>query len=66
MLELNTRQRTVLSDKLFDLANVAIGATVFGQFLSERRFLISIVLWGIGAWLLLGGFAMMLAGRKDT
>lgn len=36
MLRLNERQRTLLAEKAFDSANLALGALVFGQFLGER------------------------------
>ena len=65
MLELCERQRAVLIDKLPDVGNVAAGALIFGQALSERGFSRSIALWGFGVWLLMGGFAVVLAGRKE-
>jgi hypothetical protein len=36
MVELNTGQRELLADKLAGAANLAIGALVFGQLLSDR------------------------------
>lgn len=64
MLELRTKQRAVLVDKLSDAANVAAGALVFGQFLGEHFFSWRVALAGIGVWLVLIGFAIALA-RKD-
>jgi hypothetical protein len=38
MVGLNREQRRTLADKLPDMANVAVGALVFGQFLGDRPF----------------------------
>jgi hypothetical protein len=38
MLELRTRQREILIDKLPDVANLAAGALVFGQFIGSETF----------------------------
>lgn len=64
MLQLRERQRAVLIEKLPDLANVAAGALIFGQFLGERPISPVIGLTGLGLWFVLTGFAMVLA-RKD-
>ena len=45
MLELSPEQRRVLVDKVPDVANVAVGALVFGQYLGGRRFSLLIAVW---------------------
>jgi type IV secretory pathway TrbD component len=64
MLELNKWQRSVLIDKVPDVANVAVGATVFGQLLSGRAFSWSVAVWGLVVWLLCFGVAIWLARRE--
>lgn len=56
---LNAKQRAVLADKVFDTANVAIGALVFGQAIASRwsPFL---MLSGIALWLLFYWFGLQL------
>ena len=63
MLRLTDEQRGVLADKLFDVANVAVGAMVFGQFLSDGPFSALLALAGVTAWILLVTFAMVLLMR---
>ena len=48
MLRLNRAQRAVLVDKVPDVANLAIGALSFGQFLGERPFSFMRALCGVG------------------
>jgi hypothetical protein len=62
MLELKRSQRAVLVDKVPDVANLAAGALVFGQFLSDSPVSWNVALVGTGIWLLLTGFAVLLAG----
>ena len=47
MLELKQGQRAVLVDKLPDFANVAAGAMVVGQFLSDRPFSPGVAAFGL-------------------
>jgi hypothetical protein len=63
MLELNERQRAVLIDKLPDAANLAAGALVFGQFLSDRPVSLAVEVAGIGLWLVFTGVAVGLARK---
>ncbi len=65
MLSLDDDQRQMLSDKLPDAANLAVGALFFGQFLSDRPFSTALALWGSGAWLALMSWAIMLARRRS-
>lgn len=66
MLELNRNQRTVLADKLPDMANLATGALVFAQFLGERAFSPWLAAFGIGLWAFLVACAVALVGRRDS
>ena len=65
MLQLKRAQRAVLVDKLPDVANLAAGALLFGQFLGERAFSPYVALFGLALWALLTGFAVALAGGKE-
>ena len=61
MLELKRGQRAVLVEKVPDVANLAVGALVFEQVLSERPFSWWLVLAGTGMWILLVGLIVVLA-----
>ena len=50
MIELNSKQRMLIADKLFDVANVGVGGMVFGQFLSDQPFSVLLALTGLGIW----------------
>lgn len=66
MVELNKAQRAVLVDKLPDVADVAAGALVFGQFLGEHVFSLTLALSGAGIWVVLTVFAIALARRQQS
>ena len=51
----------MLVDKLPDVANLAIGALSFGQFLGDRPFSFTLALCGAAIWLTLMGWAIALA-----
>ena len=61
MVILSTRQRAVRIEKLPDIANVATGALVFGQFLGNRPYSPALALYGVGIRSALIGFALLLA-----
>ena len=63
MVELTHGQRAVLIDKLPDIANVAAGALVFGQFLSDRAFSLPLAAFGAVLWIVLICCAVVLARR---
>ena len=46
-------RRELLAEKLMDLANIAVAATLFGQFVSGQPFRIAAAITGIGLWLLI-------------
>ncbi len=60
MLRLSTPQRALLADKLCDVANVAAGALVFGQFLAQGGVSLIQMAAGIALWLVLTGWALAL------
>ncbi len=65
MLDLTPEQRHMLIDKLPDAANVALGALVFGQFLSDAPFSWSVAAVGIALWVGPVGWSLLL-GRRRT
>ncbi len=64
MLVLNREQRRVLVDKLPDVANVAAGALVFGQFLSDRTFSVRMAALGITVWAALLACSILFAVKE--
>ena len=66
MLLFNRAQRTLLSEKLADIANVAAGALIFGQFLSDYSFSLSLAAFGVATWLVLTSFAVTIATGIDS
>ena len=65
MLPLKDWQRRVLLEKVLDIAYVAAGAMVFGQFLSDRPFSLTLAAFGIVTWALLAGCALKLGGSEQ-
>ena len=61
MLRWTRRQRQVLVEELPDLANLVIGGLVVGQFLGERPFSMTLAFVGIAVWVVLTGFAIVVA-----
>jgi hypothetical protein len=51
----------MLVDKVPDMANLAVAALFFGQFLDNRAFSAALALFGIGIWMFLIGCAYVLA-----
>ena len=54
----------MLSDKLADAANLALGGMVFGQFLADRPFSTVIAADGMASWVLLLGWALLLGKER--
>jgi hypothetical protein len=52
----------LLAETLRDIANIATGAMVFGQFIGSQTLSYSIAAFGMGVWVALVTFAMVLAG----
>jgi hypothetical protein len=66
MVVLNRKQRGLLAETVRDLANVAVGAMLFGQFLADQTFSIWIATGGTCMWVGLVAFAMSLAREERS
>ena len=64
MVGLKPGQRRVLVAHLPELANVAAGSLLFGQFLSDRPYSLGLAVAGIAAWAVLIGFVFILAAGE--
>jgi hypothetical protein len=64
MLRLRREQRTAFSEKLFDLANVAAAALVFGQFVGQQSASWRVIVAGVMAWVTLISTALWLMGDQ--
>jgi hypothetical protein len=62
MLRLKREQRAMFADKLPDLANLAVGALIFGQFLGSG-FSWTVGALGLVLWVFLMGTSTRLAGE---
>ena len=65
MLRLKARQRTVLVEKLPDLANLAVAGLVFGQLLGAETFSPRVALGGVALWFFGTGLAIVFAGEES-
>ena len=65
MLVLKNRQRALLADKVPDMANLALGALLFGQFVSDRPFSPSLAIAGLAVWVALFAWAAVIAGERE-
>jgi hypothetical protein len=65
MLLFSRAQRAVLVEKVPDVANLAIGALSFGQFLGERPFSFGLAIFGVGMWVILIALTLVLASEKE-
>jgi hypothetical protein len=50
-------RRELLAEKLMDVANIAVAATIFGQFVSDQPFRVGTGIIGIALWALIYGVA---------
>ena len=64
MLRLSDPQRAVLVQVVPAVANLAVGALLFGQFLRDEPFSVSQASGGIVFWLAAIGVTLWLAGAK--
>ena len=55
----------MLVDKLPDVANLAIGALSFGQFLGDRPFSFMRALCGVGMWMILMAWTIVLGNEGN-
>jgi hypothetical protein len=53
----------MLVDKIPDVANLAVTALCFGQFVSDRPFSPAVALGGLALWLFLMGWVLSLTGE---
>ena len=65
MLVLKREQRKLLAETVRDIANIAAGAMVFGQFLADQVFSRWLAFGGIATWIILVAYALALARRED-
>ena len=63
-VDLTPEQRQLLSDKLPDAANVALGALVFGPLLGSGSFSIVRIAAGSVIWVLVFGFCLLIGRRQ--
>ena len=66
MLHFGRAQRTLLAETLRDIANLAAGAMVFGQFLADTRFSVAVALGGISLWIVFVVCAILLAREGQS
>jgi hypothetical protein len=59
MLRWSRQQRVFVAETLRDVANIAAGALVFGQFLGDSAFSSALAVVGLGVWACLIGFALL-------
>ena len=64
MLRFSQEQRRLIADKVPDVANIAAGALVFGQFIGGRRFSVPLAISGVAAWLALVGWSVFLSRER--
>jgi hypothetical protein len=63
---LSLRQRDLLADKFADAANLAGGALIFGQAITDRAVSLVIAVVGLGLWMLLIMLACVLSGVRPA
>ena len=64
MLRLSDPQRAVLVQVFPAVANLGLGAMVFGQFLRQQPFSAGLAGAGIGFWFALIAYTLVIAGGK--
>jgi hypothetical protein len=65
MIGFDRSQRHLLAETIRDMANIAAGAMVFGQFVSGAPFSIPIAIFGAGFWVAFVGYAAILAKGSE-
>jgi len=61
---LRRRQRAALVETLRELANLAAGALVLGQFVGPQPLSVRAVFGGLASWLTIVGAAVLLTGEE--
>jgi hypothetical protein len=64
--DLTRAQRTLLAETLRDIANMAAGAMIFGQFLADATFSANVALGGMFLWVLLVLCALLFASEGHS
>ena len=63
MVRLTKEQRALLAETLRDIANIAAGAMVFGQFLADTMFSTTVAFGGLTLWVVFVGCLILLASE---
>jgi len=50
-------RRELLAEKLMDVANIAVAAMIFGQFISGQPFRVSVGIAGVALWIFIYSIA---------
>ena len=66
MLVLSSEQRALLAETLRDIANIAAGAMVFGQFLADHAFSPWLAVGGVAIWIVFVANAIAFARDKKS
>jgi hypothetical protein len=66
MVRLSRSQRTLLAETLRDIANLAAGAMVFGQFPADAMFSTGVALGGVAVWIVLVVTAVRYASEEPS
>jgi hypothetical protein len=66
MVRLKQSQRALLAETLRDVANIAAGAMVFGQFLADATFSTAVAFGGTGLWVVFVVCAILLASEAQS
>jgi hypothetical protein len=61
MVGFDRSQRRLLAETVRDIANIAAGAMVFGQFVGGGTFSIRLAMFGGGLWVVCVGYAVVIA-----
>ena len=65
MVVLGKTRRALLARQVSDVANLAIAALVFGQFIGSRQLSVLPMVFGFGLWLILVAMAIGVAGKDQ-
>jgi hypothetical protein len=65
MLRLTRSQRSLLAETLRDIANIAAGAMVFGQFIGSQAYSLRVAVFGMGVWVTLVLAAVRFAAESE-
>jgi hypothetical protein len=64
MLRLTRGRRAVLAEKFGDLANLAVGALVFGQAIGQDVYSPWVAIVGVAIWSVFTGLTYVLSGER--